>query len=183
MPTIFSHSLAAGALASFFPNRKPPLRFWVLAAICAAVPDTDVLGFTLGLSRDVLSHRGFTHSLLFAAGLAFLIVLVFFSTEVKLSKQWWMLVVFFFAATASHGVLDAMTNGGSGVAFFAPFSARRYFFFWRPIEVSPLGIDRFLSARGVVVMISELKWIWLPSLLVIAGSVLLRWRLGSRPCK
>ena len=29
------------------------------------------------------------------------------------------LVTYFFLATASHGVLDAMTNGGLGVAFFA----------------------------------------------------------------
>nr|HRC76832.1 rhodanese-like domain-containing protein [Kouleothrix sp.] len=32
-----------------------------------------------------------------------------------------------------HGVLDAMTDGGLGVAFFAPFSATRYFFPFRPI--------------------------------------------------
>lgn len=148
MPTIFSHGLAALALGSCYPKRKLPLRFWGLAAICAALPDADVLGFTLGLSRDdVLAHRGFTHSLFFAVAIGFLVVILFFSTVAKFSKLWWGLVAFFFVATASHGVLDAMTNGGRGVAFFAPFSDARYFFPWRPIEVSPLGIDRFLSAR------------------------------------
>jgi hypothetical protein len=28
---------------------------------------------------------------------------------------------YFFLAAASHGLLDAMTDGGLGVAFFAPF--------------------------------------------------------------
>ena len=168
MPTIFSHSLAAVALGSAYPERKLPPRFWVLAALCAALPDVDVLGFTLGLSRDdVLSHRGFTHSLFFAAGIGFLIVVAFFSNWEKFSKRWWTLIAFFFIVTASHGVLDAMTNGGRGIAFFAPFSDTRYFFPWRPIEVSPLGLDRFLSGRGLEVMISEFKWIWIPSGLLV----------------
>jgi inner membrane protein len=60
---------------------------------------------------------------------------------------------------ASHGLLDAMTTGGLGVAFFAPFSAERYFFPWRPILVSPIGIERFLSPRGAAVLMSELQWV------------------------
>jgi len=35
------------------------------------------------------------------------------------------LFAYLFLATASHGVLDAMTNGGLGVAFFSPFDNRR----------------------------------------------------------
>jgi hypothetical protein len=32
-----------------------------------------------------------------------------------------------FLATAGHGLLDAMTNGGLGLAFFSPFDNHRYF--------------------------------------------------------
>ena len=53
-----------------------------------------------------------------------------------------------FMATASHGVLDAMTDGGSGVAFLAPFDDTRYFLPWRPIPVSPIGVSRFFSGAG-----------------------------------
>jgi hypothetical protein len=35
---------------------------------------------------------------------------------------------FLFLATASHGILDAFTDGGRGIAFFAPFGTERYFF-------------------------------------------------------
>ncbi len=52
-----------------------------------------------------------------------------------------------------------MTNGGIGVAFFAPFDAGRYDLPWRPIVVSPLGIRRFFSAWGVAVVASEAVWV------------------------
>ena len=71
-----------------------------------------------------------------------------------------------FVITASHGVLDAMTNGGLGVAFFSPFNTRRYFFPWTPIEVSPIGAGGFFSARGWDVIWSEIMWIWGPALVL-----------------
>src|SRR5205807_2815266 len=70
------------------------------------------------------------------------------------------LFAYLFLATASHGVLDAMTNGGLGVAFFSPFDNRRYFLPWRPIRVSPISVTRFIGARGHAVLQSELLWIW-----------------------
>jgi inner membrane protein len=75
----------------------------------------------------------------------------------------------------SHGLLDAMTNGGLGVAFFAPFSNERYFLPWRPILVSPLSIHVFFGSRkGLRVMWSELGWIWLPAALVFLVGLALR---------
>ncbi len=72
----------------------------------------------------------------------------------------------FFVLTASHGLLDALTNGGLGVAFFSPFDLGRYFFPWRPIEVSPLALQPFISGRGMAVLGSEIQWIWAPALLL-----------------
>jgi inner membrane protein len=73
------------------------------------------------------------------------------------------LLSYLFLATASHGVLDAMTNGGLGVAFFSPFDNSRYFLPWRPIRVSPLSFGRFFTARGYLIFQNELLWIWLPA--------------------
>ena len=39
--------------------------------------------------------------------------------------------LYLFLSTASHGVLDALTDGGLGVAFFSPFDQTRYFFPFR----------------------------------------------------
>jgi inner membrane protein len=104
----------------------------------------------------------------------------------RVRQKWtrFLLFSYFFAVTASHGVLDAMTDGGLGIAFFAPFDNTRYFFPFRPIKVSPIGLA-FLSARGLDVVWSELLWVCIPSS-IIAGTILglrklSRLRAGSQP--
>ena len=68
----------------------------------------------------------------------------------------------------------AMTNGGLGVALFSPFSNARFFFPFRPIKVSPIGVGRFFSAKGLAVVQSEVMWLWLPSAAIFAVLTLLR---------
>jgi inner membrane protein len=81
---------------------------------------------------------------------------------------------FLFLVAVSHGLLDALTDGGLGVAFFAPFDGRRYFFPWRPIEVSPIGLG-FFSARGARTFLSELQWVWLPTGALVGAVEAVRW--------
>ena len=139
----------------------------------AALPDADVIGFGFGIRySDLLGHRGLTHSLFFALALGFLVVILFFRNLDPGARAWWILVAYFFIVTASHGVLDAMTNGGLGVAFFSPFNNTRYFFSWRPIQVSPIGLDFLFS--GPSWLISEIKWIWIPAAVLVASASLYR---------
>ncbi len=72
-----------------------------------------------------------------------------------------------FLATASHGVLDAFTNGGRGVAFGAPFNWSRHHFPVTPIEVSPISVRAFFSERGLEILMNEFLWIWLPALALV----------------
>ncbi len=74
----------------------------------------------------------------------------------------------------SHGFLDAMTSGGLGVGFFIPYSSERFFFPLRPIRVSP--IKNFLTARGLVVLQSELLSVWFPLLSIAVSIFLIRTR-------
>ncbi|MDT4897721.1 MAG: inner membrane protein [Acidobacteriota bacterium] len=174
MPSAFTHAFAALALGKVSTGEKRPIRFWVLSALCAVLPDVDVIiGFAFGLRGSMFDHRGITHSLLFALLLVLLVVRLAFKETPAFSKKWWRLFVYFFIITASHGLLDALTDGGSGVAFFAPFDGTRYFFPWRPIEVSPIGL-RFFSNRGLVVLASELVWVWIPAILLVAVAWLYR---------
>jgi inner membrane protein len=174
MPSVFSHAVAALALGKISTAKKMPARFWTLSAVCAVLPDADaILGFAIGLRGSQFGHRGITHSFLFALLLALTVVSLAFRKTRAFSKDWWKLVLYFFIVTASHGLLDALTNGGSGVAFFAPFDTTRYFFPWRPIEVSPIGL-RFFSPRGLEVFISEFVWVWIPSMLLVALAWLYR---------
>jgi inner membrane protein len=181
MPSVFTHAFAALALGKVSTGEKMPARFWLLSAFCAVLPDADVLSFSFNLQRgSMFGHRGFSHSLVFALLLALLVVRLAFRQTPAFSKGWWKLILYFFIVTASHGLLDALTNGGSGVAFFAPLDATRYFFSWRPIEVSPLSLDRFFSARGIEVMKSEFIWVWIPSTLLVVASWLYRRLLARR---
>ncbi len=172
MPSIFSHPAVALGLAPIFQRFGVPRMMLWLGAFCTIVPDFDVIGFAFGISyRDAFGHRGFTHSLLFAAIVSAILVQVFLQNRDDASKP--ASFAFLFLCTASHGVFDALTNGGLGVAFLAPFDDTRYFFPWRPIQVSPIGVPQFISSRGALVLLSELIWIWIPALIVaiVASSI------------
>ena len=116
-----------------------------------------------------------THSLLFAAIIAAGLTLI-------LKREFpppWKLGTLLFVIIVSHGVFDAMTNGGLGIAFFSPFNTQRYFFSWRPIQVSPIGIRRFFTWRAMHILSTEILWVWLPALLF---AVLVRlWQGRNKP--
>lgn len=166
MASAFSHAIAASALTAAFYRPGVQKRVWIAGIACSVLPDLDVIGFRFGVHYgDFCGHRAFTHSLTFAALVAAVLAAGFLRTHSEISRV--PLFAYLFLSTASHGLLDAMTNGGLGVAFFSPFDNQRYFLPWRPIRVSPIGVSRFFGARGLAVLKSELLWIWLPSILVI----------------
>ena len=172
MPTIFSHAVCATAVGYAYASDRMPARFWVLTALCSMLPDADVVGFAFGIRySDMFGHRGFSHSILFAIIVGCLVSLSAFREKRD------RLMLYFTLITLSHPLLDMLTDGGLGVALFAPFSAKRYFFPWRPIEVSPIGAG-FFSSRGLEVFASELIWVWLPSLAVALIAYICRrfWR-------
>lgn len=161
MASLFGHAFASIALGTSF--KKPTLKLILLGVACAIIPDADVLGFKFGIAYESFwGHRGFSHSLVFAFLFGILITLTFYRKQV-LSKKGILFILFFFLCTASHSILDAMTSGGYGVAFLSPFENNRYFFSWRPIKVSPLGISNFFTQRGLRVIYSELVWIGIPA--------------------
>lgn len=145
-----------------FRSTRLPARVLIAGAVCSILPDLDVLAFRFGVPYEaMLGHRGLTHSIPFAIVLGAVVALALGPGVPGVQR--WALWLYLSAATASHGVFDALTNGGRGVAFFAPFSDSRYFFPVRPIEVSPLSVGEFLSGRGAQILRTELEWVWLPS--------------------
>jgi inner membrane protein len=174
MPSAFSHAVASIAIGRGMLLRNS-IKLWLLGIFCAIIPDADAIGFQLGIPYgNPFGHRGCTHSILFAFFLALAVMLVFYRQQKIFSGKGLLLLLFFFLAGASHGILDAFTNGGLGVAFFFPFDNTRYFFPWRPIRVSPISVTAFFSERGIQVLKSEFLWIWAPSFLVIALSFFIK---------
>lgn len=199
MPTIFSHAIAAAAIGHALPWRRLPRGFWAWSAACAVLPDGDVIGFFAGIRYgDALGHRGLTHSLFFSAAVGVAVAAWLRRADARAVPRYAGaapastrpgapaapagepsfagLAAYFALVTASHALLDALTDGGLGVALFAPFSPERYFFPWTPIRVSPIG-PRFFSARGAAVLMSELVWIWIPAAVV---SAVIWWQRKNR---
>ncbi len=150
MPTVFSHPAPVLALAAALGSRVVPARLLLFGVFCAVLPDLDVIGFKLGIRyADLLGHRGFSHSLLFA-----------------------LLMGLFGAALAPW--LRCSRPAAFGVAALWPLDKARYFLDWRPIRVSPLNLRVFFGRQGLEVLISEWRWVWLPCVTAGATVWLLR---------
>jgi inner membrane protein len=166
MPTIFTHP--AVALLQTWALRLPR-RVAIGGAVLTIVPDLDVAAFAIGIPYGhPLGHRGLSHSIVFA-----LILSALATWLLRLDERRRVAFAFLFLCAVSHAVLDALTDGGLGVAFFAPFHNARYFFPWTPIRVSPIGAG-FFSERGMVTLKSELLWVWAPCLLLATTGRLVR---------
>lgn len=162
MPTALTHAFVAAAVGAGRHSQGRAGRLWPALLASSILPDADVLGLAVGVPYEAsLGHRGFSHSLTFALLWSLLLVALMFRSAGTFSAAWWRLVALFFLVTASHGLLDALTNGGLGIAFFSPFDTTRYFLPWRPIQVSPIG-PAFFSELGRAAMVSEIKHVWLP---------------------
>ena len=166
MASLFTHAFAGAMIGQAGkPAWRKNWRFWPVVIAYSILPDIDSIGFHMGVPYGALwGHRGLTHSLIFAFILAAFAAMWL---DGRFHRQWEM-VILFFVVMASHGVLDAMTNGGLGVAFFSPLDTQRYFFPWRPILVSPIGLGGFFSARGLRILGNEMLWIWCPALILFA---------------
>ena len=120
MATIITHPLVPAVAAYLIGRDKIPTKLIVAAGVASVVGDLDVIGLRFGISYgDQFGHRGFTHSIFFSALIGLLATLF----HKRLAADKWTTFLLVFIGACSHGVLDAMTDGGRGIAFFWPFSA------------------------------------------------------------
>ena len=150
MPSLFSHAAVAIAIGSLAAPRPLLRPFLVAGAVCAVMPDLDIVGPSgVGFLGG---HRGFTHSLTFAG-----LVGLTSAYIVRKRPEWrgarLRLLLFIAAATATHGCLDSLTSVSQGAQLLSPFSLQQF-------RVP-------LLRRGV----EELVRLFLPSV-VLAGLVL-----------
>jgi inner membrane protein len=161
MPTLIGHTAISLSMAMMGGRRFVPPRLLAAALAASILPDADAVGFYLGIPYGhMMGHRGFSHSIAFALSIGLLGMLMSSKLGVRRMPAFVVLSV----SCLSHGVLDAMTSGGMGVAFFSPLSNERYFLPWRFIKVAPLSIVRFMGERGWEILKAEFLWIWIPAL-------------------
>lgn len=177
MASLISHPAVPLAIGIALGARIVSPRLLLAGIAGCMLPDADVIAFWLGVPYEsAFAHRGFTHSVFFALACGVLAAVC----SKSLQSRPRIAFAFVGLATASHGLLDALTTGGSGIAFFWPFGDQRYFMPLQVILVSPIGISRFFSERGAMVLLSELKWVWLPCLALGTSIYLTRRALENR---
>lgn len=143
---------AVGVAAARATARVRTGRLMVVLALLSALPDLDVIAFVFGIPYHApFGHRGALHSIPVALLLGVLGSLA--ARSWRLSRLRMFAVVG--AVVASHGLLDALTDGGLGIALGWPLTNHRFFSSWRPIPVAPIGAGIF-SRYGRHVLLTEL---------------------------
>ena len=172
MPTIITHAIIPIAAGLALGRARIPTPVIITGIALAMLPDADVISFKFGIEyADQLGHRGASHALLVA------VIVAGLATALFRPANWRLIFAFLFASMASHGLLDAFTDGGLGPALLWPFDDARYFAPFTPIRVSPIGMG-FFSGRGAETLMSEIIWVWLPALaaMLIGRAKLKKWR-------
>lgn len=132
--------------------RGSPLASVAFWSALSLLPDLDVIAFALGIPYSApWGHRGATHSLAFAALVGGAAALLARAARVPVARTGLLVAL----VVASHGLADALTDGGLGSALLWPFSNQRFFAPWTPIPVAPIGLD-FFSEVGLRVAAVEL---------------------------
>jgi inner membrane protein len=176
MPTVFTHPAVPMAAAIGLGRRRIGGPMLLAGMVGSVLPDADGIAFRLGIEYgSLLGHRGFTHSL----GFALLMGCIALPFAAAWRVRRWQAFVWLALCTFSHPVLDAFTNGGAAIPLLWPFSGERFFSPWQPIEVSPVSLQGLMSGRGLDVLLSEARWVWLP-LLAAAVLAMLARRRGSK---
>lgn len=162
MSSLFGHALAGLAVSSACSKGRPERRLWVTAMACAVAPDLDWFSAFLPLREGTsLAHRGITHSLIATLLITLAALLLAFRSRLREPRLWACL----FSATLSHSLLDALTFGGTGVAFLLPFSETRFVGVWQPLFVSPIPLSGNLFEWLLFSLSTECLWIGLPALM------------------
>jgi inner membrane protein len=150
------HVAVGMAAARFYRGRQPGrwtlFGSMVVWSALSLLPDLDVIGFRFGIRYGApWGHRGATHSLVFAIGLALLVGGLAPLLRLNAVKTAAVAAV----VLASHGLLDTLTDGGLGCALLWPLNHQRYFAPWNPIPVAPIG-RRFFTQHGLAIALTEL---------------------------
>ena len=167
MPTVFTHAISGIFSGAAVYDKSFPRGFWLLTVIYSIIPDADVICFEFGIPYShILGHRGFFHSLFFSCIPGFFTGLLLMMAGRRKWKEGLFFAAYFSFVISLHGILDAFTNGGLGIALLSPFITERYFFPVTPIEVSPINVKAFLDGRGFIVLKNEMLWVWLPCICI-----------------
>ena len=122
-----THIALGACVGEVMLGKRLGRRASLIGAFANSVPDLDFIAtFWLDTDRDLLAHRGFTHSILFAGLATILLAKVFERWFHRRTIHLWNWTLFFAVEILLHIFLDAFNNYGTG--WFEPFSHQRISF-------------------------------------------------------
>jgi inner membrane protein len=122
-----THIALGAVMGEAYAGKELGKRAMVIGALAQSLPDIDFLmSFWLSPVDDLLAHRGFAHSILFATVVSVLlgIVATRWGRPSSITTKKW--IVFFALEISVHLMLDAFNNYGIG--WFEPFNHTRISF-------------------------------------------------------
>ena len=146
-----THIVLGACIGEAIAGRKLGKKAMLLGAIAQSVPDIDfITAFWLSDTKDIVSHRGFTHSLLFIAAatllLSFLADRIFRKTPLSY-KSWFLL---FGINLLVHVFIDGFNAYGTG--WFEPFSQQRFSFNVLFVADPLFSIWPFLAVLALLIL-------------------------------
>jgi len=123
----FTHIVLGACIGEAIAGKKLGKKAMLIGAIAQSIPDIDfITTFWLSDSKDIVSHRGITHSILFAAAITFVSawLLRYIFKKLNLSWKTWFLLIGINVFT--HLLIDGFN--AYGIGWLEPFSHHRFSF-------------------------------------------------------
>ncbi len=158
-----THIVLGACIGDLFVGRRLGKRAMLLGAVMNSLPDIDfVASFFLDPVSDLLAHRGFTHSLLFAfivtPVLSWIAMRIHHKSDISF-KHW---NIFFMTEMLIHLFIDAFNAYGTG--WFEPFSHARISFHSLFVADPFFSIPLALAFIALIVLparhFARRKWIY-----------------------
>ncbi|CAN5425583.1 hypothetical protein BH10BAC2_BH10BAC2_18970 [soil metagenome] len=122
-----THIALGACMGEAFAGKTVGRKALLWGILAQSIPDIDfIASIWLNTTSDLLAHRGFTHSILFAVVVSLIMAMLanHWHRPHNISLKRWMF--FFGAAVLCHIFIDAFNNYGTG--WFEPFSHYRISF-------------------------------------------------------
>lgn len=175
-----THIVLGGCLGQLTLGKKVGRKAVVWGAIADTVPDLDVfVAFFVHPVDSLLSHRGFTHSILFAFLFSLVGGKILAYLYAKDHIPWYRWALLLALGTGSHLFIDSLTNYGTGL--LEPFCNHRFsyttIFIADPLFTLPMLIAFVVLMRKKALALTKYRFAKIA--LILAGCYL-SWTFYNR---
>jgi len=175
-----THIVLGASLGEVLAGKRLGKKALIIGAIANSFPDIDfVAGFWMPLSKELLAHRGFSHSLLFLFLVSPLLGYVCLRLFRNSDMSWQRWTTFWLLQMFVHIFIDAFNTYGT--AWFEPFSHYRVSFNSMFVADPLFSIWPAIAAIALAVMsIASKRRIAVASTAIVLSAAYLTWGLVNK---